>query len=196
MRFVRERPGLPHWDGDPPGGRRLLVYQEQRLGDTIQFARYLPLRNRGARITLDCAAALKPLLSASRDLLGVERVIAGPERGEAYDAQVPLWSLPHLLREYDPIPRGLPFPYLIVPEGAASPLPPAPEGKQQVAIAWLCNKDSPDHATRSCPIAVFGPLAARPDCQLVSVQKEGFAQMTCAGWTITTFLTWGRSLPT
>src|SRR5206468_8744357 len=32
----------PQWDGSPLDGRTLLIHAEQALGDTLQFARYIP----------------------------------------------------------------------------------------------------------------------------------------------------------
>ncbi len=69
---------MPAWQGENLGGKRLLVYAEQGAGDTIQFARYVPLLvQQGARVILECPRALVALL---RTLPGVEQVIA---RGEA-----------------------------------------------------------------------------------------------------------------
>ena len=58
------RPGIvprnlakPRWDGSALQGKTILVYEEQGLGDTIQFARYLPMvRGRGGKVVFECPA--------------------------------------------------------------------------------------------------------------------------------------------
>jgi tetratricopeptide (TPR) repeat protein len=84
----------PRWDGSALSGRRLLVYSEQGIGDTIQFARYLPMLARpGARLLVECAPEVARLLGS---LAGVEAVV---ERGRApghFDVQIPRLSLPRL----------------------------------------------------------------------------------------------------
>ena len=52
----------PLWDGSPLNGRRLLVYAEQGLGDSVQFLRYLPLLARfGGRVMFACQQEVMPL---------------------------------------------------------------------------------------------------------------------------------------
>ena len=72
---TRDDPSQPHhlrwvWDGTPPDGRDVLVRCYHGLGDTLQFARFLPaLSGRAASVTVEAPAALVPLLSdlPSRD---------------------------------------------------------------------------------------------------------------------------------
>src|SRR6516165_2038582 len=70
--------GRPRWLGEYPLQRNtILLHAEQGLGDTIQFARYVPLLARmGAKVVLEVQPQLAPLL---RQLEGVVGVVA---RGE------------------------------------------------------------------------------------------------------------------
>jgi len=87
-----ELPG-PVWDGGNPHGKTILVFAEQGLGDTIQFARYLPLLSQaGADPVLACNPALIPLLGAMDGVSAVPRNGALPR----YDAWVNQMSLPGL----------------------------------------------------------------------------------------------------
>ena len=64
---TRDDPNLPYhlrwvWDGRPFDGRHVLVRCYHGLGDTIQFARYLPLlRRRAASLTVEIQPRLIPL---------------------------------------------------------------------------------------------------------------------------------------
>ncbi|HEX4329488.1 MAG TPA: tetratricopeptide repeat protein [Burkholderiales bacterium] len=82
------------WHGGSLAGKRLRVWWEQGLGDTLCFVRYLPLlaeRYTPAAISLECQPGMGRLLRNS--LPGVE-VIEQGEAGSAFDLQVPLMSLP------------------------------------------------------------------------------------------------------
>jgi hypothetical protein len=62
-------PALPYherfvWDGTDPAGRHVLVRCYHGLGDTLQFARFLPaLANIAASVTVETQPALCPLLA-------------------------------------------------------------------------------------------------------------------------------------
>ena len=93
---ARGRPvdALP-WAGDDPGGRTILIYAEQGLGDTLQFARFAPIvAARGARVILQVQ---RPLVGLMRSLRGVEQVIAARQTPPRFDLQAPLMSVPRIL---------------------------------------------------------------------------------------------------
>jgi hypothetical protein len=75
---TRDDPSLPYhlrwvWDGRPFDGREVLVRCYHGLGDTLQFARYLPLlAERAASVTLEVQPRLIPLL---RDFAGLARMV-------------------------------------------------------------------------------------------------------------------------
>ena len=73
----REHPvlaqGIPPWDGSPLDGRRILLWAEQGLGDTIQFIRYAPaVAQRGGRVIVTCP---RPLVRIVATCPGVVQVI-------------------------------------------------------------------------------------------------------------------------
>ena len=54
----------PRWQGEDLSGKRLLLYSEAGLGDTLQFCRYVPLCARlGATVILEAQA---PLVTSSK----------------------------------------------------------------------------------------------------------------------------------
>lgn len=78
-RARRDDPSLPYhqrwvWDGSTVAGRDVLVRCYHGLGDTLQFARFLPaLATRAASVTLEVQKSLVPLLAA---LPGIHRLVA------------------------------------------------------------------------------------------------------------------------
>jgi tetratricopeptide (TPR) repeat protein len=83
----------PLWLGEVSiAGKRLLLYSEAGLGDTLQFCRYAALSvARGATVFLEVQP---PLLSLLVNLEGVSQVIAAGSPLPPFDYQCPLMSLP------------------------------------------------------------------------------------------------------
>jgi tetratricopeptide (TPR) repeat protein len=83
----------PQWRGqEPVAGRRVLLWCEQGLGDTLQFCRYAQLvAARGAQVILEVQAPLTTLLAT---LPGVQRIVAHGSALPDFDLQCSLMSLP------------------------------------------------------------------------------------------------------
>ncbi len=82
---TRDQPGVPYhrrwvWDGRPFDERHVLVRCYHGLGDTLQFARFLPLlRRRAASLTVE----LQP------ELMDVLARLTGPDRWIAFRTAAP-----------------------------------------------------------------------------------------------------------
>ncbi len=162
----------PRWDGSAFPGRTLLVHCEQGYGDTLQFARYLPLvKSRGGRVLLEVqpplARLFKALPGADEVLsLSAERITDWP-----FDCYTPLLSLPELFgTTLDNVPANLPF---IAPEPSRVSRWKERLGRDRftVGIVWAGSTWHSNDKSRSCPLALFRPLAEQPGVHLVSLQK-------------------------
>jgi TPR repeat/Tetratricopeptide repeat len=96
------------WQGDDPRGKRVLLYAEQGLGDTIQFARFAQvLADRGAEVMV---RVQPPLAGLMRSLDGVAAVFSEGETPPPIDYHLPLLSVPFVLGLDDTqIPAGVPY---------------------------------------------------------------------------------------
>lgn len=176
----------PAWNGADLTGKTLLVYAEQGFGDTIQFARYLPLiRARpGApdQIVFECPAPLARLFAASPAFENIAIVIRDTAPLPPYDAQVALLSLPRLAGT---TPETIPaeVPYL-----AASKAPPAPPVREtcHIGIAWAGKPTHRNDRNRSMPLSMLAPLFEIPGptfhslqigAQADAIASQGFAAM-------------------
>jgi hypothetical protein len=106
---MRDAAGQPYherwvWDGRRFDGRAVTVRCYHGLGDTLQFARYLPaLRARAAHVTLEVQPELLELLLGS----GADRVIAfDPAAPTPAEHDIEIMELAHALRA---VPAGRPY---------------------------------------------------------------------------------------
>jgi tetratricopeptide (TPR) repeat protein len=169
----------PRWQGESLAGRALLVWQEDGLGDMVQFGRYLTrLKALGvSRLTVACLPSLHRLL---RTVEGVDEVVdhanAQARVGE-FDCWVSLMSVPLHLRMHDheqdealsPAVYLKPDPVLVGRWRAR--LDARPPG-MRVGLVWKGNPQHHNDAFRSLPsLAVLAPLWQVPGVQFVSLQK-------------------------
>ena len=169
--FVDNKPALPgpEWDGADPAGKRVAIYPEQGLGDTIQFCRYLPLLGqRGARVQFGVPPSLRRLFAS---LPNVEHLVAPGDRFEAIDCHLPLLSLPHrFATTLVTVPAGVP--YLQAPADAVAAWRERLAGLTgyRVGLVWAGAARHPQDAARSMTPADLAPLAALDGVDLVSLQ--------------------------
>ena len=142
----RDNPALPYherwvWDGRNLAGRHVLVRCYHGLGDTVQFARFLPaLRARAAHVTLEAQPELLRVLATFQ---GVDRLVPfDPAAPTVAPDDIEIMELQHALGA---LPGG--NPYLHV---APAPAPGATTG-----LCWQAGGWDPD---RSIPLACLRPV--------------------------------------
>jgi len=171
--------GKPLWLGEYPLGRKaVLLHAEQGLGDTIQFARYVPrIAANGAKVILEVQTELKSLMQR---LDGAAAVIGRGENAPAFDVHCPLGSVPLALRT-EPTTVPAQIPYLAADDTQVAKwsarLGALP--RPRVAIAWSGNPSHDNDRNRSIALARLAPLFAAP-ASFVSVQRDVRAEDAAA----------------
>jgi tetratricopeptide (TPR) repeat protein len=163
----------PMWLGkEPIAGKTILIHQDEGLGDTIHFARYVPMvAALGARVILLVQDVLAPLLSK---LPGIAACV--PMSGEhflSFDMFCAISSLPLAFgTTLDTIPSAVP--YLPTPDAArvqAWEQRLGAHDKLRVGLVWSGNPKHKNDHNRSLPLAALSPLLDL-DATFVSLQKE------------------------
>jgi tetratricopeptide (TPR) repeat protein len=163
----------PIWRGEELAGKTILLHCEQGLGDTLQAIRYARhIQARGARVICEVQKPLLPLLARTP---GIDVLIAEHADLPPHDYQIVLLSVPRLLG----IPPDEP-PYLFASEERLGFWKDRIESIPglKIGIAWQGDSTFEYDWLRSIPLAEFAPLAAVPNCSLISLQKfEGVEQI-------------------
>ena len=162
----------PLWLGDTAlPGKTILLHAEQGLGDTIQFARYVPLLARaGAKVVLEVQPELQTLFAP---LEGVTSIAARGAALPAFDRHCPLGSLPLAFKtEPGAIPAGVP--YLKADDAHLAKWRPriAALGRPRIALAWSGNASHANDRNRSIAFAALAPLLAVEGARFVGIQRD------------------------
>lgn len=162
-----------HWNGmHIPKGRILLV-GDQGYGDTIQFARYIPMvAERCEEVVLGCSAEMGPLL---RDIPGVKQFCHRWNDVPGHAAHCRLSSLPYLFQTtLATIPSHMPY-LKVDPARVAfwrdKLAAQLPAGKRRIGLAWTGRPTHPNDRRRSLPLSRLRPIAEAGDAAFVSLQK-------------------------
>lgn len=150
------------WNGENPAGRRILVYGEQGLGDTIQFVRYSSLlQARGAKVVLEVHPTLRELMRWLRP----ECEVGSGDGLTAFDVHCPMMTLPLLFRT---TPDTIPPPAIFhVPNAtrtkwkAKIPF----DNRQTVGLVWAGTPENPMDDRRSTHLQTFEKILNDPTLQ-------------------------------
>lgn len=161
---------LPIWRGGA-APESLLVMGEQGLGDTIQFARFLPLLCAlGVRVHAVFEPRLLKLLAPVLD--GIEAHPAGTAGSvRGVKTWVPLLNLPRALGLRPQQYQGK-IPYLTAdPHLVARWRQRLGERGFRIGIVWQGNPKAPSDRHSSVPLSLFSVIAALPEVRLFALQK-------------------------
>ncbi len=164
----------PRWLGDQSiEGNTILVYADEGLGDSIQFARYLPmLADRGARVIAVVQEALQPLLSG---LPGVSRCVPKSAAWNLleFDVHCPISSLPFAFKtRLDTVPSATPY----LPSPAAESVQAWQDrlgrhDRLRVGLVWSGSTSHRNDHNRSIPLQTLTRILDA-DATFVSLQKD------------------------
>jgi tetratricopeptide (TPR) repeat protein len=166
----KKRPAQPLWLRQwDISGRTILLHGEQGLGDTIQFARFVPqVAELGAKIVL---AVQRPLTALMAGLAGVSVVRGQGDPVPPFDAFCPLPSLPLAFETtLATIPADVP--YLSAPADRLAKWRAALDALARPRIGLMWTRGGSPQDRRSLPLRLLLPLMELRDIQFVALQKE------------------------
>jgi hypothetical protein len=166
---------IPRWQGEDLTGRKILLYQEQGFGDTIQFIRYARQVAELAEETI--VWVQKPLEKLLNDGKGGFLVYTGdgtPLNKYNFDFACPLLSLPRLFNtSIETIPQKTP--YLLANSDISAKWREAlakMDGGSvfRIGVVWTGGPKQPINKYRSIPLDLLAELFAAYEVSWVSLQ--------------------------
>jgi tetratricopeptide (TPR) repeat protein len=188
----------PLWNGSPLEGKTIFLHAEQGMGDIIQFVRYAALvSDQGGRVILECHA---PLVGLFKSIPYIQQIIPYGSPPPPFDVHAPLMSLPHILgTTLETVPAQIPYLRSQASSVRSQGARPGTDGDAEiqaaqhlintqnsklktqnsshptplkVGIVWSGNPENPYNRTRACPLELLLTLAALPNIQIYSLQKD------------------------
>lgn len=171
MRHRYLKTAQPAWLGESElDGRTILLWAEQGLGDTMQFARLAPrIADLGAHVILRAPAVLVTLLQSMDDRI---RVISDQDVLPSFDLHCPIMSLPLALR-LDGVP-ALDQAHRMQPDHARMQHWDDWLGartRPRIGLVWSGKQSGRVNATRDMPLTALLPLAGL-DADFVCLHKD------------------------
>jgi hypothetical protein len=161
----------PLWLGEVPlAGKRLLLYCEGGLGDTLQFCRYAPLSAaQGATVILEVQP---PLLGLIADIGDVSQVVAAGDPLPSFDYQCPLMSLPLAFKTtLDTVPTAPRYLHSDQSKVARWRTLLGERSRPRVGLVWSGNPDNKVDARRSIRLSDWIPHLP-PEFEYFCLQKD------------------------
>jgi tetratricopeptide (TPR) repeat protein len=134
----------PMWMGESLADQEILLWNEQGLGDYLQFVRYaLLLEQQGARVTIATHPALIRLFQACLQLKFINILNQNESDLRGYQYHSSVMSLPRIFQtDFDHLPADIP--YLRVNQSIPRALQLPDREKFKIGIVWGSARSNPE----------------------------------------------------
>jgi tetratricopeptide (TPR) repeat protein len=152
------------WDGQDLSGKTVLLWAEQGVRETIQFARFVPqVMAMGGEVVVECDRELVTLLQR---MTGLTQVIAKGDELPKCDLQAPFLSLPQILgTTIETIPAICTWPQPLQKTTNATAV-------KRIGIAWSDRNKTQENAQNSLPLEMLlNQLQEKPGIELINLQR-------------------------
>ncbi len=166
------------WQGEDLSGKKILIHEEQGLGDAIQFIRFVDLlKKQGGVVSFSIPSKMERLLRTYGEDLNLLSKQEVHEIAAQFDFHAYMMSLPLRLDVNDAgaIPSSASY---LSAESELIEKWGDRIGKNgyKIGINWQGNSRGDIDNGRSTQLECFRPLAELPDVRLISLQKQGGVQ--------------------
>jgi Flp pilus assembly protein TadD len=164
----------PEWNGMALPGGTIMLIGDQGFGDTLMFARYIPLVARLCdKVVLACGSELEALLGA---IPGVAATFTRWQDAPAHAVWCRLTSLGGVFdTTLDTIPG--PNPYIHADPRLAFEMKAVldaafPSARRRVGLFWSGRPTHPNDRRRSLTLSQLAAITSVPEIDFVSIQKQ------------------------
>ena len=161
---------IKKWNGSSLKNKKIIIYIEQGIGDSIQFIRYIKnIEKKNTKIYLYTKEYLKFLFQAIDE---VDRIILDTEDLPKSDFYISLMSLPFIFKKNKQIPK----PYNFFPKNKKLDLywnNKINKSKPNIGLAWQGDKiNNKNDYKRSISISLLEPIINLKKLNFISLQKN------------------------
>jgi len=166
--LVRPKMDKPLWKGEDLKGKVILIHGEQGFGDTLMFARYLPLiKAQGGIVKFSAHPALEELF---RNWPVVDEVIPYGPAMLGYHYYASVFDLPHRFRTtLETIPADVPYLPLLQPNENTRL---SGDGRPKIGVVWGGSPLHKNDLHRSIPLNLFSKLFEETGAQFYSLNRD------------------------
>ena len=169
--YIKNKPFLnyKYWDGSNLDNKKLLIYCEQGIGDSVQFSRYIKnIKKNNTLIILLCSNTLKVLY---KHFIEIDLIITSNKDAPEIDYYVSIMSLPYIFRN-----KKIPETYGFIKANKKLSInwqsKISSTTKMKIGLVWQGGINHASDYKRSIALNKFNPILCLKDFEFISLQKD------------------------